>query len=528
MNSEQQEALNRLSEQLHQLADSLTKTNKENPANGVAFMAQLGGTYLPLLKRCGEQILHQPQLLERLINELTHDLHTLIKAAREKPDYQILNELHALCKRSVYECVSELNLSKRDKAQFRLCLDFAINYLAPKNHLWGNRDAKRLTKKQSGVNLIQGLSYLAEDIVRWQGHLNLTKTTMGYFQLGKNIGCTPSEIVLDTDVMQLLHYHPVTEKKHPIPLLLVTSWINKYYILDLSPRNSSVQWWLNHGYDVFIINWKDPSQQEAHLGFEDYVLKGPVAALKAIENLTGQKQAHGFGYCLGGTLMSAANAYLSASNSHRLASLTTVASMVDFSEPGAIGHLMGPEQVALYEEVMQKDCNWDGQKMHLAFNLTDSERFIWPFAVRRYLHGKKPMRLDTLFWGLDLSDTTRALYQFYMHDLHLNNRLVQPGALHIQGIPLDIHSSQVPWFCLGFESDRTSPWASCFKTCDAYQGPVQKVLSQGEHLTGVLNADSLSCQVVGKSTETTKDWRLHWLAWMNNVVEKKASPIEPE
>ena len=244
--------------------------------------------------------------------------------------------------------------------------------------------------------------------------------------------------------MELIYYAPSTEKTHETPMLMITSWINKFYILDLRPRNSLIRWLRDQGYPVFAISWVNPLAQHRHHGVDDYVQLGIEKAIEIILTTCQCSQVHTMGYCLGGTLLSIASSYLAANNKPWIASMSLVATLLDFSEEEGLATFMGPEQLAVYEKTLAKYHLWDGHKMQIGFNLTNSNQFIWPFAQRRYLYGKSAIAIDSVYWGLDLANTTEALYRFYASDLHGKNTLMTPNLLQVNGYPIDIHTNTVP------------------------------------------------------------------------------------
>ena len=293
-----------------------------------------------------------------------------------------------------------------------------IDALAPTNFAMTNPEVARRTVETGGENLVQGLSNMLEDLERGQGRLRVRMTDPEKFELGENVAVTPGKVVFENDLMQLLQYAPTTQTVRKRPLFIIPPWINKYYILDLRPKNSFIKWAVDQGHTVFVISWVNPDEGLAEKRMDDYLLEGPIAALNAIGKATGESRVNAIGYCLGGTLLAATLAYLkvrdavdpAAGQRPGIESATFFTTMVDFEEPGELGVFIDEEQLALVEESMKEKGYFDGAKMAEAFNLLRANDLIWSFVINNYLMGKDPFPFDLLYWNSDSTRMPRAMH----------------------------------------------------------------------------------------------------------------------
>ena len=366
-----------------------------------------------------------------------------------------------------------------------------IDALAPTNFAMTNPEVARRTVETGGENLVQGLSNMLEDLERGQGRLRVRMTDPEKFRLGENVAVTPGKVVFENDLMQLLQYAPATETVRKRPLLIVPPWINKYYILDLRPKNSFIRWAVGQGHTVFVISWVNPDERLADKTMSDYLLEGPVAALEAVGRATGESSVNAIGYCLGGTLLAATLAYLNAAGRRpSIESATFFTTMVDFAEPGELGVFIDEEQLALVEESMKDKGYFDGAKMAEAFNLLRANDLIWSFVINNYLMGKDPFPFDLLYWNSDSTRMPREMHSAYLRDMYQDNRLREPGGITLDGVPIDLSSIDVPVYILSTREDHIAPWKSTYAATRLYSGPMRFVLAMSGHIAGVVNPPS--------------------------------------
>ena len=362
--------------------------------------------------------------------------------------------------------------------------------MAPSNFVMTNPEVLRETIESGGENLLKGLENLLEDLERGKGKLSIKMTDPEAFKVGENVATTPGKVVFQNDLMQLIQYTPTTESALRRPLLIVPPWINKYYILDLRPKNSFIKWAVDQGITVFVVSWVNPGAELADKTFTDYMLEGPVAALDAIEQATGEREINAIGYCIGGTLMASTIAYLTAKKDDRIKSITFFTTMVDFAESGELSVFIDEEQLASLEDRMNKDGYLDGKAMATTFNMLRANDLIWSFVVNNYLMGKEPFPFDLLYWNSDSTRMPAAMHSFYLRQMYQENKLIEPGGIALDGVPIDLSTNKLPTFILSTKEDHIAPWKSTYAATQIYKGSVKFVLAMSGHIAGVVNPPS--------------------------------------
>ena len=313
-----------------------------------------------------------------------------------------------------------------------------VDAMAPSNFLLTNPEVLRATMESGGENLLRGLENLLMDLEAGDGSLRVRQTDQEAFEVGKNLAITPGKVIYQNELMQLLQYSPSTEKVNKRPLLIVTPWINKFYILDLKPNNSFIKWAVDQGHTVFVTSWVNPDEELAKKSFDDYLRQGPLMALDIIEEVTGERAVNAIGYCLGGTLLSVTLAYLAETNDDRIKSATLLATMTDFSEPGELGVFIDDGQITGLENSMAGKGFLEGSRMATTFNMLRANDLIWSFVVNNYLLGKDSFPFDLLFWNSDSTRMPTIMHSFYLRNLYKKNLLCQPGAITVDGQPIDL------------------------------------------------------------------------------------------
>jgi polyhydroxyalkanoate synthase subunit PhaC len=312
-------------------------------------------------------------------------------------------------------------------------------------------------------------------------------TDMEAFKLGENIAVSPGKVVFQNDLMQLIQYTPTTPQVLKRPLLIAPPWINKFYILDLRPKNSFVRWAVGQGHTVFVISWVNPDAQLAEKGFEDYMREGYLAALDAIEKATGEREVNAIGYCLGGTLLGSTLAYMAAKGDDRIKTATFFVTMLDFAEAGELGVFIDEEQLRALEDKMNKRGYLEGSEMATTFNMLRANDLIWSFVVNNYLLGNEPFPFDLLYWNADSTRMPARMHSFYLRKMYQENLLAQPNAISLAGVPIDLRRIQVPAYFLSTREDHIAPWKSTYKGTQILSGPKRFVLAASGHIAGVVN-----------------------------------------
>ncbi len=402
--------------------------------------------------------------------------------------------------------------------------------LSPANFALTNPEVIRETMRTNGENLVKGFSNLMDDMDRGNGLPWIRHTDLGSFQVGGNIAATPGSVVYENELMQLIQYNPSTDEVHERPLLIVPPWINKYYILDLREENSFVKWAVDQGHTVFVVSWANPDTGLSGCTFEDYLRLGVLDALNAITEATGARQVNAIGYCIGGTLLSAALAWLAARNRDPIASATFFATQVDFSEAGELSVFIDENQIrAIDEQVKTEGGCLEGVHLATIFNMLRANDLIWSFVVNNYLLGRDPRRFDLLYWNADQTRLPRAMLLTYLRDCYLDNRLAK-GEMTLLNERIDLSKVRVPIYIQCSKDDHIAPSRSVYKGRSAFGGPVRFVCAGSGHIAGVINppqaqkyqywtsdGDAADFDTWLENADCTPgSWWPDWKAWMSN------------
>ncbi len=343
-------------------------------------------------------------------------------------------------------------------------LQFAVRMLldtsSPANYLASNPELLALTQAEQGQNLVRGLHHVVEDIERTLKGIGPVGTEG--FEVGKSLAVTPGKVVLRNALIELIQYEPLTPKVHAEPILIVPAWIMKYYILDLSPRNSLVRYLLEHGHTVFMVSWKNPDEKDRDLSMDDYVQAGFRAAVDAVAAIVPKRPMHAVGYCIGGTLLAIGAAALARDRDERLASITMFAAQTDFSEPGELAFFINPSQLAMLEATMNRKGVLESKQMGGAFTLLRAQDLLWQPMINNYLKGRRDQMIDLMAWNADGTRMPWKMHSEYLYRLYLDNELAT-NRFPVGGKLVRLSDIRVPMFVVGTETDHVAPWKSVYK-----------------------------------------------------------------
>jgi polyhydroxyalkanoate synthase len=359
-----------------------------------------------------------------------------------------------------------------------------LDMFSPSNFLLTNPEVLEETARTLGANLVRGLVNRIEDATRLMGGNPSAATQQ--FRPGHEVAITPGKVVFRNRLIELIQYSPTTATVHASPVLIVPSWIMKYYILDLSPANSLVRHLVDHGHTVFVVSWKNPGADERDLGMDDYLQSGAMAALDAVAAIVPKRRIQGVGYCLGGTLFAIAAAALARDGDSRLASLTLLASETDFREPGELGLFIDESQLAWLDDLMADKGYLDGRQMAGAFALLNSRDLVWSRLEHEYLMGRAQPVSDLIAWNADATRMPFRQHHEYLHSLYLCNDLAE-GRYRVAGEPVALSDIHLPMFVLGTQRDTVSPWRSVYKIHLLTDTELTFCLTSGGHNVGVVN-----------------------------------------
>jgi len=416
-----------------------------------------------------------------------------------------------------------------------------VDAMSPSNFVLTNPEVLRKTAETGGENLIKGLNNLLGDLERGKGQLRIKMTDMDAFKLGDNIAVSPGKVIYQNALMQLIQYTPSTDKVLKRPLLIGPPWINKFYILDLRPKNSFVRWAVSQGHTVFVISWVNPDEKLAEAGFDDYMTLGYLAALDAIEQATGEREVNAIGYCLGGTLLASTLAYMAATGDDRIKTATFFVTMMDFAEAGELGVFIDEEQLQALEEKMNKRGYLEGSEMATTFNMLRANDLIWSFVVNNYLLGNDPFPFDLLYWNADSTRMPAVMHSFYLRKMYQENLLREPNGIALAGQPIDLRKIKVPSYFLSTREDHIAPWKSTYLGTHLLAGDNRFVLAASGHIAGVVNPpdggkyshwvnadlpDDPDAWFSG-ATEIAGSWWPDWQRWVTGFDKKKVPARQP-
>ncbi|UFN49785.1 class I poly(R)-hydroxyalkanoic acid synthase [Roseomonas sp. OT10] len=512
-----------------------------NPAR--LMQAQIGfwQDYLTLWQNTARRMMGDP--VQPVIAEPKGDRRFKDDAWRENEVFDFIKQSYLLSARYLQNVVrgTEETLDPRIVQKVDFYTRQFVDAMSPSNFLLTNPEVLRRTAETGGENLLKGLSNLLGDLERGRGNLRISMTDHSKFEVGGNLAVTPGQVVYRNALMELIQYAPTTETVLKRPLLIVPPWINKYYVLDLRPKNSFIRWAVAQGHTVFVISWVNPDETLAASGFEDYMRQGPYEALDAIQKATGERQVNAIGYCLGGTLLAATLAHMAAKRDTRIRSATYFTTMVDFEEAGELGVFIDEEQLQALEERMERRGFLEGREMAATFNMLRANDLIWSFVVQNYLLGQEPFPFDLLYWNDDSTRMPAAMHSFYLRRMYQQNDLVKPGGVTLDGVALDLRKIRVPSYVLATREDHIAPWKSAYRATQLYGGPTRFVLAASGHIAGVVNppeAGKYSHWVGGElpkepeqwlegATELAGSWWPDWQRWVTGLDDTEVAAREP-
>ncbi len=463
-----------------------TMSTVRHPTRILAAQWSLTRRYLSLLKYLGF----------RAIGRETEPAAAAARADRrfrsehwdEKLIFDLLKQAYLLTADWMLDNVAQMQgVSTDDRQRIHFYTRQFAEALSPSNFVLTNPEVLETTRKEKGMNLLRGFRRLLEDVQRGDGQLLISMTDYDAFEVGKNIATTPGSVVYQNEMMQLIQYTPTTKTAYTRPLLIVPPWINKFYILDLQPKNSFIKYAVDRGYTVFVISWVNPDEKLRYKRFEDYAHDGIFEALDAIEKATGQRQVNAIGYCIGGTLLAATLALMKAREDDRIQSATFFTTQVDFSEAGELKVFIDDHQLKNLEKKVKKQGYLDGESMAMTFNMLRASDLVWSFVVNNYLLGRKPASFDLLYWNSDYTRLPETMHLYYLRKMYLENRLVERGGIEMDGEPIDLRTIDLPVYIQSSREDHIAPYPSVYKLTQLISGDTTFMLAGSGHIAGVIN-----------------------------------------
>ena len=450
-------------------------------------------------------------------------------AWEENATFDYLRRSYLLTSEWVHGLVEDADMDPEQRRKVAFYTRQYLSAASPSNFAATNPEVLKRVAETDGRNLIDGLEHILDDLEKGKGRLKISMTDENAFQVGRNVAATPGKVVFQNDMMQLIQYAPLTDSVAKRPLLFVPPWINKFYVMDLQPRNSLIRWTIEQGHTLFVISWVNPDASLANKSFADYMHSGPLAALDAIERATGEREANILGFCIGGILTASTLAWMAARGDDRVKSATYLATMFDFSDVGETAVFVDEAQVARIEKHAAEKGYLEGRHLANMFSLMRENDLVWSFVVSNYLMGRDPIPFDLLFWNADSTHLPATMLAYYLRHFYLENGLATPNQIVLDEVPIDLGRIQCPSYVFATKEDHIAPWPASFAGKSLIGGPVEFVLGGSGHIAGVINPPKAKKYGYWTSGESEEDpdawfgsavehagsWWDHWGAWLD-------------
>ena len=518
----------------------LTQRLLADPAILVETQAQFWQDYLTLWQRTAQRLLGQET--EPVIEPAKDDRRFRHDQWSENAVFDFVKQsylLSARCLHGTVRGVAGLDDATKRKVEFHTRQ--LVDALSPSNFAHTNPEVVAATLESGGGNLVKGLENLLDDLARGKGELKVSMTDRTAFELGRNIATTPGKVVYQNELIQLLQYEPSTKQVDRRPLLIVPPWINKFYILDLQPKNSFIKYCVDQGKTVFVISWINPDERHRELGWEDYMTLGPLAALDAVAQATGEREVNAIGYCIGGTLLATTLGWMAANatgasppppSSPRSWTSRTRASSPCSSTRSSCSGSSG----RWTRRAISTPGPW-----RPTFNLMRANDLIWSFVVGNYLLGKEPLPFDLLYWNSDSTRMPAATHRYYLRNMYQKNLLKEPGGLVLKGKAIDLRKVDLPVCLVSAREDHIAPWQNTYAAARLYAGTVRFILAGSGHIAGVINPAGSTKYGYWTNEELPPEpeawladaihhpgsWWPEWARWLENLAGGKVRARVP-
>ncbi len=468
----------------------------------------------------------------------------------ENPVFDVMRRSYLLSSTWLNDLISSAeDIDPRTKRRAEFFTKLLTDAFSPSNFLASNPAALKQLMETNGESLVKGMQNFAADMERGDGTLKISQADYGQFKVGENVATAPGQVVWRDELFELIQFDAATDKQRAIPLLIFPPWINKFYILDLQPKNSMIRWLSAQGFTVFICSWVNPDKDKAGFGFDDYLEKGIYRATQKVMDQTGQDRVNTVGYCIGGTLMGSALAHMAAKGDKRVNSTTFFAAQHDFAEAGDLLLFTDEHWLNEIEQKMEAAGGvLPGAAMADTFNALRANDLIWSFFVSNYLMGKDPPAFDLLFWNADQTRMPQTLHMQYLRGMYGRNALAR-GEMTMGGERLDLSKVTIPLYFQASREDHIAPMNSVYRSARAFSNAdVTLTLAGSGHIAGVVNPPSANKyqhwindqlpttlqEWLDGSTEHPGSWWEHWAAWLHDksgewvdARDPKTGPLSP-
>ena len=451
-------------------------------------------------------------------------------AWQQEAMYSFIKQSYLLFSKTYLDTLDSIEgLDEKTKERITFFSRQAINALSPSNFIATNPELLKLTLEQNGENLLTGLEKLKEDVESSADILKVRMTNNNAFRVGDDVATTAGDVVFQNELFELIQYRPLTEKVNATPLLIVPPFINKYYILDLTAKNSMVRWLLEQGHSVFMMSWRNPGKEQAHVEFGDYVTEGVAKAVTVIEDITGQEQINAAGYCIGGTVLASTVAYYAAKRmKKRIKSASFFTTLLDFSQPGEVGAYINDTIISAIETQNNAKGYMDGRSLSVTFSLLRENSLYWNYYVDNYLKGNSPVDFDLLYWNSDSTNVSAASHNFLLRELYLENKLVKDKGVKVGGVWIDLNKIKIPSYFVSTKEDHIALWQGTYRGALNTGGNKTFVLGESGHIAGIVNhpaknkygywlndnLDDSADEWFNNANHQEGSWWTHWHQWL--------------
>ncbi|WP_075997698.1 PHA/PHB synthase family protein [Salaquimonas pukyongi] len=457
------------------------------------------------------------------------------------PYFNFVRDQYLLSTEMIDQTVTGLEeIDDKEKRRVQFFARQLVDLFSPSNFFGTNPDALEKALETNGQSLVDGLANLVRDLEANDGELSVTLADPKAFEVGGNIATSPGDVVFRNRMFELIQYAPATKEVHKTPLVIFPPWINKFYILDLKEKNSFIRYAVSQGYTVFVVSWVNPDENYRDVGIDTYVEEGALAAINAVQDITGSKKVNAIGYCIGGTLLTITLALMAANGDDRVKSATFFTTLTDFSEAGDLGVFIDEDFLTAIETEVDKRGFLDSFYMSKTFSYLRANDLVYGPAVRSYMMGEAPPAFDLLFWNGDSTNLPARMAKEYLRHLYAENKLIK-GEFEVNGTVIDMSKIDLPIYVVATESDHIAPWKSSFTGLSTTSGEKQMVLSESGHIAGIVNPPEAGKYGYWLNDEACTDpdewhkaaehhdgsWWPHWSNWLSERSGKMVEARQP-
>ena len=519
----------------------LGETVKHPMVSGKRSLA-LGKDYLKLAKATALQVFGRE--VDAVISPEKGDVRFSDEGWDDNAFFNFLKQAYLLGGEAWLDSIAEIpGLDDKTRRRAEFFVRQFVNALSPSNYVLTNPELLHLTVKTRGANLVEGFERFLRDLEKSADSLKITMTDDQAFQLGENIATTPGKVVYRGELFELIQYTPTTETVSKTPVLIIPPFVNKYYILDLSEKNSLVKWLVEQGQTVFLVSWVNPTEEQRNAGFDRYVIDGALKAFEVVEEQTGEREVNAVGYCIGGTLLMTTLAYMAGRRiKSRAKSATLLTTLTDFSEPGDIGVFIDDNIVKAIEQQNNHKGYFDGRVMAVSFSKLRENSLYWNYYIQNYLKGESPMPFDLLYWNSDSTNIAGACHNDMLRKFYIENQLVTPGAYSVNGTKIDLSKIDVPMYFISTHQDHIAKWRITYEGAKICRKNATFVLGESGHIAGIVNPpakgkysywtnDDISDSAdewFEHSQQQSGSWWTHWNDWLAPYKGEDIAPSNPE